>query len=86
MKKHNVDRDYKEVEENMGSNSPLVGLKEFAEILGWDKARLSTKYSRQREGKKVRPLLPEPIQLLASTPIWTLEQAKGYKKKKLENK
>lgn len=58
---------------------PLVGLKEFAEILGWDKARLSTKYSRQRDGKKVRPIIPEPIQILASTPIWTLKQAKNYK-------
>lgn len=58
----------------------LVGLKEFAEEIGWDKARLSTKYSRQRNGKKVRPLLPEPIQILAATPIWTLSQAQEYKK------
>lgn len=57
----------------------LVGLKEFAELLGWDKARLSTKYARQREGKKVRPVLPEPIQILAATPIWTLRQAERYK-------
>ncbi|QUW68508.1 hypothetical protein KFQ04_28905 (plasmid) [Pseudomonas synxantha] len=64
---------------NWGSNSPLVGLKEFAEILGWDKARLSAKFSRQRDGKKVRPLLPNPIQILASTPVWTLKQAKKYK-------
>ncbi|MED1217399.1 hypothetical protein [Bacillus paranthracis] len=47
--------------------------------MGWDKARLSTKYSRQREGRKVRQPLPEPIQILASTPIWTLDQAKKYK-------
>ncbi|MFT9848190.1 hypothetical protein [Aneurinibacillus sp. REN35] len=58
----------------------LVGLKEFAEIIGWDKARLSTKYSRQRDGKKVRPPLPEPIQILAATPVWTKEQALAYKK------
>ncbi|MCE0555144.1 hypothetical protein LQK80_35660 [Bacillus thuringiensis] len=62
--------------DELGSNSLLVGLKEFAEILGWDKARLSTKFSRQRDGKKVRPLLPEPIQILASTPIWTLKRKK----------
>ncbi|MGG4264191.1 hypothetical protein [Peribacillus simplex] len=37
---------------NGGVVPPLVGLKEFAELLGWDKARLSTKYSRQRDGKK----------------------------------
>lgn len=58
----------------------LVGIKEFAEILDWDKARLSTKWSRQREGKKVRPLLPEPVQIIAATPLWTLKQALEYKK------
>lgn len=58
---------------------PLVGLKEFAQIIGWDKARLSTKYSRQKEGKKVRPVLPEPIQIVSATPIWTLEQANQYR-------
>lgn len=56
-----------------------MGLKEFAEIIGWSKARLSTKYNRQREGKNVRPRLPEPIQVLASTPIWTEQQAKAFK-------
>lgn len=59
---------------------PLVGTKEFAELLGWDVARLSTKYRRQQEGKKVRPPLPEPVQILASTPVWTLEQAMEYRK------
>ena len=59
---------------------PLVGLREFAEILDWDKARLSTKWSRQQEGKKVRPPLPVPIQILAATPVWTLKQAQEYKK------
>lgn len=64
----------------MGVIPPLVGIKEFAEIIGWDKARLSTKYSRQREGQKVRPPLPEPVQILAATPVWTVEQANEYKK------
>ena len=59
---------------------PLVGIKEFAELLGWDKARLSTKYNRQRTGANVRPLLPEPVQVLAATPIWTLRQAQAYKR------
>lgn len=59
---------------------PLVGIKEFAELLGWDKARLSTKYNRQRTGRNVRPTLPEPVQVLAATPIWTLEQAQAYKR------
>jgi hypothetical protein len=58
---------------------PLVGIKEFAEILGWDKARISTKYSRQKSGKKVKDPLPDPIQILAATPIWTLKQAQEYK-------
>lgn len=59
---------------------PLVGIKEFSEILGWSKARLSTKWNRQREGQKVRPPLPEPIQVVAATPLWTLEQALQFKK------
>ncbi|SFX79583.1 hypothetical protein SAMN04487866_12627 [Thermoactinomyces sp. DSM 45891] len=54
-------------------------MKEFAEILGWSVQRLSKKLKGQREGKKVRPELPEPIQVLASTPIWTLEQAQEYR-------
>ena len=59
---------------------PLVGMKEFAEIIGWSIARLSTKYARQREGRNVRPRLPEPIQVLASTPVWTEQQALDFKK------
>jgi hypothetical protein len=65
----------------LGDTSVLVGLKEFAELIGWDKARLSTKYSRQREGMKVRPRLPEPIQILSATPVWTKAQAMSYKEK-----
>ncbi|ACA42309.1 hypothetical protein Bsph_p079 (plasmid) [Lysinibacillus sphaericus C3-41] len=79
-----VLKDYKEYENNInavGANAEiLVGTKEFAEILGWTKAKLSTKYSRQRDGQKVKDPLPEPIQLLAATPVWTLEQAMNYKK------
>ena len=59
---------------------PLVGTKEFAEILGWSTAAFSMKYSRQCEGRKVRNPLPKPIQILAATPLWTLEQAEKYKK------
>ncbi|MCX8047398.1 MAG: hypothetical protein N3A70_11060 [Anoxybacillus gonensis] len=59
---------------------PLVGTKEFAELLGWDKARFATKWRRQREGQKVRPPLPTPIQIVAATPLWTLDQALQYKK------
>lgn len=49
--------------------STLVGLKEFAKILRWDKAKLSTKLSRQQKGQRVRSSLPEPIQILAATPF-----------------
>lgn len=65
----------------IGDNSTMLGLKEFADYIGWDKARLSTKYSRQCAGKKVRPRIPEPIQVLASTPLWTKSQAKTFKEK-----
>jgi hypothetical protein len=69
----------------LGDTSTLVGLKEFAELIGWDKARLSTKFSRQREGKKVRPMIPEPIQILSATPVWTKAQVMHFKEK-LETK
>lgn len=59
---------------------PLVGTKEFAELLGWSKANFSTKFKRQRDGKKVKNPLPEPVHILAATPVWTLEQAEKYKK------
>lgn len=50
----------------------LIGQKEFAEILGWDRRRVSTYYWR---GK-----LPEPIKKLASGPVWTRQQAEEYKR------
>lgn len=65
----------------LGDTSTLVGLKEFAELIGWDKARLSTKFSRQRDGKKVRPMIPEPIQILSATPVWTKAQVMSFKEK-----
>lgn len=60
---------------------PLVGLKEFAEILGWSTARLCAKYGRQKSGKKVRLPLPIPVQILSATPVWTLQQALDFKKR-----
>lgn len=56
-----------------------MGIKEFADLLGWDKARLSTKYARQQEGKKVKNPIPEPVEILAATPVWTVKQAEEYK-------
>jgi len=80
--------DYKEYESVIKATGNeveiLVGTKEFAEIIGWQKAKLSTKYSRQRSGQKVKNPLPEPRQILAATPVWTLEQALNFKKN-LEN-
>lgn len=64
--------------------STLVGINEFAKILGWTGARVSTLYSRQLKGKKIRNPLPQPLQVLASTPLWKLDQAFQYKAR-LEN-
>ena len=50
----------------------LVGLKEAAEILGWDPRRVSTYRSRGT--------FPEPIAELASGPVWVRDQIEKYKK------
>lgn len=50
---------------------PLAGLSEAAEILGWDKRRVST--------YRKRGAFPEPIQQLASGPIWTRKQIENYR-------
>ncbi|MBD8524042.1 hypothetical protein [Lysinibacillus fusiformis] len=66
---------------------PLVGAKEFSEMLGWSNQALSMKLLRQREGRTVRNPLPEPVQILAATPVlWTLEQAEDYKKRQVTSK
>lgn len=49
---------------------PLVGLKEAADMLGWDKRKLST--------YRKRGVFPEPIQTLYSGPIWTKKQVEDY--------
>lgn len=53
---------------------PLAGVAEAAEILGWDKRKVSTYISRGS--------LPEPIQRLASGPIWTRKQIEEYRDSK----
>lgn len=58
----------------------LVGMKEFAEIIGWEVAKLSTRLKRQQEGVISKYPLPEPIQVIAASPIWTKEQALDYKR------
>lgn len=50
---------------------PLVGYAETAEILGWDKRRVGLYMSRGA--------FPQPIQHLASGPIWTRKQIEDYR-------
>jgi hypothetical protein len=50
---------------------PLVGLAEAAEMLGWDKRKVSTYVSRGT--------FPAPLRKLASGPIWTYKQIEDYK-------
>ncbi|WP_110930666.1 hypothetical protein [Paenibacillus bouchesdurhonensis] len=50
---------------------PLVGLSEAAEMLGWQKQQVSEYMKR---GK-----FPDPLQRLASGPIWTYKQIEDYK-------
>lgn len=51
---------------------PLVGYAEAAEMLGWDKRRVGIYIQRGS--------FPEPMQRLASGPVWTLEQIEEYKR------
>lgn len=64
----------------MAKRIELCGLKEFANILEWKPAKLSTKFSRQQNGMKVKNPLPEPIAVLAATPVWTKQQVEEYKR------
>ena len=51
---------------------PLVGTKEAAEILGWDRRKVATYQGRG--------LLPEPVARLATGPVWTRRQIEEYAK------
>jgi predicted DNA-binding transcriptional regulator AlpA len=51
---------------------PLAGVAEAAEILGWSKQQVNVYMSR---GK-----FPEPIQRLASGPVWLRSQIEEYKR------
>jgi hypothetical protein len=53
--------------------SKRIGLDEFASIIGWEKKKLSV--YRQRE-----EVVPEPIEILAATPLWTVGQAQTFKR------
>lgn len=54
----------------------LVGVKEAAELLSWDKGKVSVYLARG--------ILPEPIQRLASGPIWTRQQIEEYRQEQEE--
>lgn len=56
--------------------APLVGVAEAAEILGWDKRKVSTYITRGS--------FPEPDQRLASGPIWTRKQIEDYRDSRKE--
>lgn len=56
----------------------FVGVAEAAEIMGWTKQYVS-EYRR-------RGLFPEPMQLLASGPIWFRQQILDYKATKESNR
>jgi len=56
----------------------LVGLKEAAQILGWDPRRVATYRSRGS--------FPEPVAELAAGPLWTRQQIEEYKKQYDRNK
>lgn len=69
-----------EIEATGGKLPLLLGIKEFADFIGWERVRLSKKFSRQKAGNKVFPVIPTPIQTLAATPVWTVEQAEEFKR------
>ncbi|MDQ6600913.1 hypothetical protein [Bacillus salipaludis] len=52
----------------------LVGVKEAAEILGWDRRKVSTYH--------LRGVLPKPVVTLSSGPIWFRKQIERYKASK----
>lgn len=49
---------------------PLVGTKEVAAIFGWGKGKVS-EYMRREEARDwPGKLIPRPVQVLASGPVW----------------
>ncbi len=53
----------------------IVGTAEVAEILGWDRRKVSVYYGRG--------LLPKPIQKLRSGPLWKRSDIEHYKEESL---
>lgn len=56
---------------NIAGYAEMVGVKEAAEILGWDVRRVATYRSRGA--------FPEPVAEMAMGPVWTREQIEEYK-------
>jgi hypothetical protein len=50
---------------------PLFGVSETAKFLNWHHSKVSTYFNRH--------VLPEPIAILASGPIWTRRQIEQYR-------
>lgn len=50
---------------------PLAGLSEAADILGWSKQQVSVYLKRGQ--------FPDPMQRLASGPIWTEQQINDFR-------
>lgn len=53
----------------------LVGVSECCVILGWKKQQV---YEYRKRG-----VFPEPLQILASGPIWTRKQIEDYRDSRL---
>jgi predicted DNA-binding transcriptional regulator AlpA len=51
----------------------LLGVAEAAELLGWDRRKISTYISRG--------VFPDPVQIVKATPLWTRDQIESYKLK-----
>ncbi|MCA1066112.1 hypothetical protein QTG56_25505 (plasmid) [Rossellomorea sp. AcN35-11] len=51
--------------------SKRIGIKEFAGIIGWSQRKLTAFRSNGNP-------MPEPVDILAATPVWTLGQAENF--------
>lgn len=65
--------------DNKETIPPLAGYAEAAEILEWDKRKIGTYMKRAEEKNWPNSMFPEPIQRLASGPIWTRKQIEEYR-------
>ncbi|UED72091.1 helix-turn-helix transcriptional regulator [Brevibacillus sp. HD3.3A] len=64
----------------------LVGLAETAELLGWKKQQVQNYIKRAEEKGWPEGMFPEPIQRLASGPVWTREQIELYKNERKQRR